>query len=123
MRQMLFYRSRHYAVFINLDAGDPKVERPPQPWFAFLPHNPNFPQNVTDEWPLDGVEVVRWEQALDMDLDIVMELGMQMRQDQVDSFQKRGIKVSVEPNKNSVPHSSTSSLVFSSPPPSSPQPS
>lgn len=49
---------------------------------------------MTDEWPVAGMDIVRWQPALDLNLDIVLELGMQMRQDQVDGFQKRGTKVS-----------------------------
>lgn len=48
---------------------------------------------MTDDWQLDNITIVRFEEALLLDLDIVVELGMQMRQDQVDGFQRRGTKV------------------------------
>jgi hypothetical protein len=48
---------------------------------------------MTEDWQLGDKIVVKWEEALEMELDMVVELGMQMRQDQVDGFQKRGTKV------------------------------
>eukprot|EP00043_Microstomoeca_roanoka_P011464 m.108022 g.108022 ORF g.108022 m.108022 type:complete len:481 (-) comp15202_c3_seq1:32-1474(-) len=70
--ELLTFRDRHSVVLINLDKGDPSAQ---------------------PEWRLDGIQVVRYEEALEMDLDIVVELGMQMRQDQVDRLQLKGTKV------------------------------
>eukprot|EP00045_Choanoeca_perplexa_P015029 m.181562 g.181562 ORF g.181562 m.181562 type:complete len:474 (+) comp16872_c0_seq12:173-1594(+) len=73
LQELLEYQNRHDVYFINLDKGDPK--------------------NATPEWQLDKVKVIRHDEAVKLKLDVVLELGMQMRQDQVDDLKRSGAKV------------------------------
>eukprot|EP01147_Barroeca_monosierra_P008249 gene8249-837_t len=71
--ELLTFKNRHKVVFINLDSGSP--------------------ENIMKEWQLEGISIIRYEEALLMNFDIVVEIGMQMRQDQVDRLQISGTKV------------------------------
>ncbi|EDQ88490.1 uncharacterized protein MONBRDRAFT_37438 [Monosiga brevicollis MX1] len=73
LHQLLAQEGRHQVYLINLDQGEAK--------------------NMSADWQLDGMRVVRLEEALDLKLDVVIEIGMQMRQDQVDDLKRSGAKV------------------------------
>ena len=53
-------------------------------------------QDVSPEWQIDRFKVIELTKAIEMKLDIVIELGTQLAQAQVDALKRSGSKVGEE---------------------------